>query len=176
MPPPSAPKHPNITSHHTLEAWWAYIFTRKKSAVLEGVSECTHSHIHTNRQTDTKENQHNLPVGYILLLMDQYVFHCSYEWWSNSSICFVFPVFFFVICPIKLSCTPLCYAHVNLQQENNREDCWKWRQHTQPLHLTLDICEPLLSFSRSFNFLPILRLGHRKTSLGILTLLVVFAF
>lgn len=54
-----------------------YFQERKKSTVLEGVAECTHQqHTHVCRHADTEENEHNLPVGYILLLMDHYWFYC----------------------------------------------------------------------------------------------------
>lgn len=70
-PPPSAHKHPDMTAHHTSGAWWV---GEKKNGIGR---HDTHTLAHTRvwRHTDTEENEHNLPVGYILLLMDRYWFY-----------------------------------------------------------------------------------------------------
>lgn len=75
--------------------------------------------------------------------------------------------------------TPL--SHFNLWQNTIWEIVDNGCKENTHIHAYSCVCKIKIkkntgNFLGSFNFLPSLCLGHRKTGLGVLTLLVVFAF
>lgn len=105
-PPPSAHKHPDMTAHHTLGAWWV---GEKENSIGR---RDTHTQTHTCADIQT---QRKMSITFLWA-----IFYCwwtaigfmasNHEWCSAFSLCFLLALYSLYISvslsPIEISCSP----------------------------------------------------------------------